>query len=217
MKLPSDFVATAERLPVEGYGGANRGTFNVDAYGGEFTRIESRLAVFDPLYASNRGTASFTMRGPGIDGSANADCSFKQNVVTVKAVTFDPKKFAFVCELAGDALPLPGRLTLGEPKPEGFRQRVLAFARRVGVAELGPSTIEIESVHEFSGSRIRSQTPVGYLLRQGELIIGALELTDVNPTIMLARDLTEPHRLSTLMAAVAVSLLRDPANTPLGD
>lgn len=217
MQLPADFAAEAVRLPVEGYGGANRGRFRIAPYSGEFTRIESRLGIFDPLYASNRGTASFSLIGPEIDGTIQADCRFKQNVATIGIVSFDPRKFGFTCELTGQGSYLPGRLTLSQPRPEGFKQRVLARDARRGIAEFGPAAIEVESVHAYAGSRIQSQTPVGYLLRLDSRVIGALELTDINPTVFLASDLTGEARLMTLLTAISVSLLRDPANSTLGD
>lgn len=217
VQLPAGFRETAVRLPVEGYGGANRGQFKVDQYSGDFSRVESRLAIFDPLYASQRGTASFTLRGPGIDGTANAECSFKQNVTTAGLVSFDLKKFAFVCELTSASSQPLGHLTLGEPRPKGLKERLLARATRRGVAELGSTNIEIESVHEYVGSRLQSQAPVGYLLKADSVVIGALELTDVNPTVFIAANLADQERLSTLLAAIAVSLLRDPANSALAD
>jgi len=217
MALPADFAAAAVRLPVEGYGGANRGRFRIDSYGGEFTRIESRLGIFDPLYASNRGTASFSLNGPDTEGTVMADCRFKQNVATIGVVTFDPKKFGFTCELTGQGNFLPARLTLSQPRPDGFRQRLLARDTRRGIAEFPSTSIEIESVHAYAGSRLQSPTPVGYLLKLDSRVVGALELTDVNPTVFLANELTEHQRLPTLLAAIAVSLLRDPANSTLGD
>ncbi len=217
MKLPPEFAAAALRLPVDGYGGANRGQFTVGGYSGEFTRTESRLAIFDPLHVSNRGTASFVMRGPGIADSAGADCTFRENVVTVGVVTFDPKKLVFVCEFAGSGIAFSGRLTLGEPRPKGLMQRVIARASRRGLAEFGSTQIEIESVHDYQGSRLQAPTPVGYLLTSESRVIGALELTDVNPTVFLAEGLSEHMSRSALMAAIAVSLLRDPAESTLGD
>jgi len=217
MRLPEDFAAAAERLPVAGYGGRNRGEFTVAAYGGQFTRIESRLAVFDPLYASNRGTASFSLTGPDLGSPVAADCEFRENVVTIGVVTFDPKKLAFVCDITAADPALSGRLILGEPRPEGIRQRLLTQAVRRGTAELGSVQIEIESVHQYANSRIQASAPVGYLLRHEATLVGALELTDVNPTLLLRQELPAPVRQSTLIAALAVSLLRDPANSSLGD
>ena len=217
MKLPPDLEEAAVRLPVSGYGGANRGTYSVDEYRGEFERVETRLAIFDPLFASHRGGAQFTMNGPGIDGTISADCSFKQNVATAGIVTFDLKKFAFVCDISGAGADLSGRLVLGEPRPKGFKERLLARATRRGVAEVGGRTIEIESVHDYAGSKFQSQAPVGYVLKADSQVLGALELTDVNPTVFVTGSSSAKDRLATLVAAIAVSLLRDPADSTLAD
>jgi hypothetical protein len=217
MKLPSDFAATAERYPVEGYGGANRGRFEVGLYSGEFTRIESRLALFEARYASNRGKSSFKLRGPGIDGFIEAECSFEQNVATIGIVTFDPEKLTYVCDITRSGTGGAGRLTLGEPRPDGLKQRLLARSIRRGWADFESSRIEIDSVHEYADSRLQAQTPVGYLFSIDSHVGGALELTDVDPTILFDRGLSGPDRLAVLVTALAVSLLRDPADSGLGE
>ncbi|NND43771.1 MAG: hypothetical protein HKN58_00505 [Xanthomonadales bacterium] len=217
MKLPPGFAEQAQRLPVSGYGGANRGRFTVAEFRGEFTRIESRLGVFDPLFVSNHGSASYSMQGAEPGGAVGAECRFRQKVVTVGIVTFDPKKFVYDCELTSGGAMLPGRLALGEPKKEGFKQKFLAYATRRGEAEIGNMRIGIESVHEYAGTRLKAPTPVGYLLTLDGETVGALELTDVNPVVYLAGGLAEAERLSVLRAAIAVSLLRDPADSTLGD
>lgn len=216
MRLPAELVGVAERLPARGYGGANRGRFELGGFRGEFTRIESRFAVFDPLYALNRGKSSFTVEGPGIDGSINGQCAFKQNVVTVGVVTFDAKKLAYVCEIAGDGRDL-GTLTLGEPKPPSFKARVLARELRRGEAEVDSIRIGIESVHEYERSKLGSQTPVGYVLSAGAEVVGAIELTDTDPTLFLHPDASPATRRAALVTALALSVLRDPANSTLGD
>lgn len=53
--------------------------------------------------------------------------------------------------------------------------------------------------------------------RRIALRIGAIELTDVNPTIVLPTDSTEPERQAVPVAAMALSVLRDPADSMLGD
>jgi hypothetical protein len=217
MKLPPDFAAVAERLPAKGYGGANRGRFEIGDFHGEFTRIESRLAVFDPLYASNRGKSSFTLEGPGIDGPIGAECGFKQNVVTVGVVTLDAKKLAYVCEIVGGSGQSIGSLTLGEPKPAGFKERLLARERRLGEAQVDSIRIGIESVHEYDRSKLGSQTPVGYLLFLDSKIVGAIELTDANPTFLFHAEVAPEIRRATLVAALGLSVLRDPAESALAD
>jgi hypothetical protein len=217
MKLPPGFDERAQRFPVRGYGGANKGRFTVAEYGGDFTRIELRLAVFDPLFARNYGSASYSLSGAGLEQPVGAECRFKQNAVTVGVVTFDPRKFIFDCELWSKGSEPAGRLSLGEPKKEGLKQKLLAQATRRGVAELDNIPVSIESVHAYAGTRIQAPTPTGYLFSRDTVVVGALELTDLNPTVYLADSLAGSERLSVLRAAIAVSLLRDPAESPLGD
>lgn len=215
MELP-DELAAAERLRAAGYGGKNRGHYSVGDYRGDFTRIESRFAVLDPLYAASRGKSSFTLEGPGLEPSISADCRFKERVVTVGVLTFDAAKLAYVCEIAAAGGSL-GSLTLGEPKASGFKERLLARARRQGVADVASVRIEIESLHRYEGSRLSSQTPVGYLLSFDSRPVGALELTDSEPTFVLQRGLTPELRHAALIAALGLSVLRDPADSMLGE
>lgn len=215
MKLPEGLGA-AERLEASGYGGKNRGRFAFGDYRGDFTRIESRFAVFDPLYAANRGKSSFTLEGPGVDGTIAAECRFKERVVTVGVLTFDATKLAYVCEIT-DGTGSIGSLTLGEPKPSGFKERVLARAARRGLLEVGDVEIGIESVHHYERSKLSSQVPVGYVLTFDSQPVAALELTDSDPTFLLGGALTPELRRAALVAALGLSVLRDPANSALGD
>lgn len=216
MRMPEDLGTETVRWQAKGYGGANRGHFTLGDWHGAFTRIESRFAVFDPLYAVNRGHSSFTLEGPGVDGSMSAQCTFRERVVTVGVLTFDAKKLAYVCDIAGGSGNV-GSLTLGEPKPEGFKERMLARAARQGLAELGEVRIDIESVHHYEGTRLSSQTPVGYVLKHESRTVAALELTDSNPTFVLAAGASPEVRHAALVAALGLSVLRDPASSMLGD
>lgn len=216
MKLPPEFAAAAERMPAQGYGGANRGHYSIGEFHGDFVRIGSRFAVFDPAYASNHGKSSFTLAGPDFDQTVEAECRFSERVVTVGVVTFDAKKLAYVCDIHSDD-GLVGNLTVGQPKPEGWRARVLARAERRGIARVGTVQIDIASVHQYEGSKIGSQTPVGYVLSMDSAVVGALELTDVEPTFFLLRDAEPEVRRATLIAAIGLSVLRDPAESTLGD
>ena len=217
MRLPEALAQSATRLPFTGFGGRNRGSFAAGDFSGEFTRIESRLAVFDPAYVANRGKGSFTLSGPGIEGAIAAECSFKEKVVTVRVVTVDAQKFAFVCELRDGSGQALGALRLVEPKPKGFKAKLVARADRIGEAEFGSLAFELHSVHEYAGSRIQAAAPTGYVLSIDTVPVGALELTDVNPTLVLDAGLADATRMSTLVVALALSVLRDPANSALDD
>jgi hypothetical protein len=217
MRLPPELAADAERVEASGYGGANRGRYALGDLRGDFLRIESRFSVFDPLYTANRGKSSFTLERQGNGKSVAADCSFRERVVTVGVLTFDAEKLAYVCEISDDTGAALGNLTLGEPKPDGFKERVLARAVRRGLAEIGGVRIDIASVHHYEGSRISSQTPVGYVLVHDTHTVGALELTDSDPTFIFHRGASPEVRRATLIAALGLSVLRDPANSALGD
>lgn len=217
MQLPDDFLAAATSLPISGFGGRNSGDYRLGAGGGAFSRIESRLAVFDPLYVSNRGRSSFTLTGPEFGDGLSGECSFRENVVSAGVLTFDPKKLAYVCVLSRGNGEVAGAMTLGEPKPRSLRERVLAQAIRVGEAELGAVRVGIESVHRYAGARLVSDVPVGYTLRLDQRLAGAVELTDVEPTILPGGVADESERLALRAAALAVVVLRDPAKSALGD
>jgi hypothetical protein len=215
MRLPQE-LAGADRLAASGYGGKNRGQFAIADYRGHFTRIESRFAVFDPLYAANRGKASFTLEGPGLTGMIEAECRFEERVLTVGVLTFDAAKLAYFCEIR-DSDGREARLTLGEPKRTGFKQRLLARAERRGVAEFGDLRIDIASVHQYERSKLSSQSPVGYVLSIDSEPVGRLELTDFDPTFIFRTNLPGDVHHATLVAALALSVLRDPASSALGD
>lgn len=216
MRLPADFAAAAERIPTDGFGGANRGRFAAGEWQGDFVRIESRFAVVDPLYAVNSGKSAFTLEGGGIDTPIEGACGFKERVVTVGVATFDATKFAYVCEITDGSGPL-GDLTLAEPRPETFKARVLAPAERKGLARVGDIRVDIASVHKLERSKLALQTPVGYLLSIGGEVVGAVELTDTDPTFLLRAGLDRVPRRAALVAALGLSVLRDPASSTLGD
>ena len=139
-----------------------------------------------------------------------------QKSVTVGVVTFDPKRLVYTCVLSHDGQGPLGNVVLGEPPPADTRSRLLAMSVRRGEALVGPDVIGIASVHEYSGSKLQAPMPVGYLFTRGEEIVGAIELTDSQPTVLLRRELDPRTRSATLYAALSVAVLRDPAHSALG-
>jgi hypothetical protein len=217
MQLPAELATEADRVVASGFGGKNRGHYELEDGGGEFTRIESRFAVLDPLYAANRGKSSFTLEGDDAGDGAAAECAFRERTVTIGVVTFDPAKLAYVCDVRDGRGAALGSLALGEPRPEGFKQRMLAREQRRGVAEIGGVSLELSSVHHYEGSRLSSQVPVGYVLMHGTEPVAALELTDSNPSFMFRSGLAPEVRRAALLAALGLAVLRDPAASTLGD
>lgn len=215
IEVPPELDASADRLSVSGFGGHNKGSFEFTGYRGEFTRGESRLGIFDPLYVANRGKSSFTLRRTDSGDTISGSCRMEKNAVTIGIVTFDPKKMSYVCDIRAGTQ--AATLVLGQPKRKGFKERLLANDLRRGELNLYGHYLTMESVHSYKGTKLGSQSPVGYLLLQGDRVVAALELTDVNPTIIIARDLSGELRESVLTGALALAVLRDPADSALED
>lgn len=217
MQLPAEFEQRATRVSAEGFGGRNKGSYTIGAYRGSFTRSESRLGVFDPLYVSSKGKSSFTFRQQGDAQPLEAECRMARGAVTVGIVTFDPKKMRYHCDFRRSGALQAASFVMGQPKAEGAKKRFLARDLRAGESVIGSERLIFESVHHYKGSSFSSQAPVGYLIRSGDTIVGAVELTDWNPTLYLADDLADDSREALLVTALAISVLRDPADSALDD
>lgn len=72
-------------------------------------------------------------------------------------------------------------------------------------------------MHHYDGSRLSSQAPVGYLFEHEAGVVGALELTDSEPTFIFHSGATPQVRRAALLAALGLSTLRDPATSMLDD
>lgn len=217
MALPAELSVRAERFEAHGFGGYNRGRYRLGALGGDFTRIESRWAIFDPLYARSRAKSSYTLEGPGFESPVSAECEMKEANVTIGVVTFDPEKMTYQCTFERRGLPLAAHFVLGETKPDTVKARMLARAERRGELVVDGVHVGLASVHRYEGSRFTSQAPVGYVLEVDGRAVGAVELTDVNPVVIIASELELATRNATLMASLAVAVLRDPENSALAD
>lgn len=217
IELPEPLAAQAERLPISGFGGYNKGSFEMPGFQGEFTRGESRLGLFNSAFVSNKGRSSFTLRESSAAEVISAECEFTRKVVTIDIVTFDPKKLSYQCEFRRDGNLLGARLVAGHPKARGFKEQMLAREARRGESNIFGQHILIESLHKYEGSKIESSAPIGYVLTHEGLNVAALELTDVNPTLIVSTELQGDLRHSVIAAALALAVLRDPANSALED
>lgn len=217
MHLPSDFALQAERHKIAGFGGHNKGRFEVEQFHGEFTRGESRFSIKDTAFVSNKGKSSFTLRDANATEIVSANCIMRKNAVTIGIVTFDPKKLSYQCEFVSAGQSLGPRLVLGQPKAVGTKEKLFAKDLRRGEATLFDQPLLVESVHRYKGSKFQSPAAVGYLLLSGEQLVAALELTDVNPTLLVLPDLGEELQRSVLATALALAVFRDPADSALED
>jgi len=215
IRLPEALAAQSTRIEFAGFGGYNKGEYTGAEYHGEFTRSESRLGVFDPLYVANRGKSSFTLVDTAGTTLLSASCEMRRNTATVRVVTLDLDKLAYDCSLTGDQSST--RLVLGEPKREGFKERLLARERRRGEAIVFDHHFVIESVHEYAGSKLRSQTPLGYVIESDGAVAAAVDLLDWSPIVHLSDKLDASQQQAAIAVALALAVLRDPANSALED
>lgn len=215
IRVPEALSSNATRFEFSGFGGFNKGEYTGAGFRGEFTRSESRLGVFDPLFVSNRGKSSFTLLDDSDTTIIAASCEMRQSTGTLRVVTLDVRKLAYECTFeGGDA---DARMVLGEPKREGFREKLLARDRRSGEATVFGQHFVIESVHEYAGSRLDSQSPLGYVISADGLPVAAVDLLDWNPIVLLPEGESEVQRRAVVAVALTLAVLRDPSVSALED
>ncbi len=217
VQLPDGFAANSERLDATGFGGYNRGSFRLGELKGKFSRGESRLGLLNDSYVSNKGSSSFLLQDAESTEIASADCKVGRKTVNVDVVTFDPKKMSYQCDFWLDDKLLGARLLIGQPKAKGLAAKMLAMDRRSGQSSVFDNHLGIESLHKYAGSKLQSSAPIGYQLTFEETIVAVVQLTDVNPTLFVAGDIGSDLRLSVIATALALMVLRDPANSALED
>ncbi|MBT8099556.1 MAG: hypothetical protein KJO82_07380, partial [Gammaproteobacteria bacterium] len=203
MQLPDDFHTAATKISVSGFGGKNKGSYAFAGHSGEFTRSESRLGIFDPLYVSSKGKSTFSFREDGAAHTVSAECGMKKGSVTLGIITFDPKKMSYECDFRQGTQLLGARFILGQPKAAGFKEALLAKDLRAGEAIIFNQHLTMQSVHSYKGTKLRSPSPVGYLVQSAGKTIAAVELTDINPTFFVATDIDAELRRSVLIAGLA--------------
>ncbi|MDX1562786.1 MAG: hypothetical protein R3305_07650, partial [Gammaproteobacteria bacterium] len=175
IKLPDGFAERSTRIEFTGFGGFNRGSFRGADYRGDFVRTETRWGIFDPLYVLNRGRSSFTLEDAGGTVNIEASCRVTRDVLTYRIVTVDVDKMSYECHYSGPDAP-GARFALGEPKREGFRERLAARERRIGEAFVLEQQFVIESVHNYEGTRLTSQKPLGYMIESDGIVVAAVDM-----------------------------------------
>ena len=217
IRLPDGFATVSTRVAFTGFDGFNHGHYSGAEFRGEFARIESRLGVFDPLYVANRGRSGFTVENANGVNEITAECRAIKRTAAIKSVTLDLKKFVYSCEFGGPAAAGEMSFVIGEPKREDFKEKLLARDRRAGEASILGHDFVVNSVHDYEGSKLSSQAPLGYLLESKGLIVGAVDMLDWNPIVHVREDLSNSQRKATMIVALSLAVLRDPANSALED
>lgn len=108
-------------------------------------------------------------------------------------------------------------MILGSPRREGFKEKLLAKERRVGEAQIAGTDFQLTSVHEYEGSKLSSQTALGYLIEVEGRPVAAVDLLDWSPAVRIRNDLDASQLNAAIIAALSLAVLRDPANSALED
>jgi len=204
MQLPDGFRDQADFFNASGFRGRQKGDFDIGPYRGEFSRKDSRLDILDSKYVSNKARTSVVLVDPDTGESATASCLQKKGSMTLKIVTFDPKKLRYECELAiGDRT---SQFMVGQAKGT-MKQKFMALDLRSGIAVFPDRDLMVRSVHDYHGSKFTSQAPVGYLIEDGERTLAGVELTDTSPSVYLLRELEPGDRYRVMLIAMTISLL----------
>jgi hypothetical protein len=213
MRLPAGLAASGQVLGIEGIGGGNTGRFYVGPWQGSFRRSEERLAVAD-AFVTNRAGAGFIIEGPGISETIEAACRMREKVIDLGALAVSPQPMAYACEFSAEGRAFPARFELQEART-GLAD-ALSRRQRIGEIALGGEVVQIRSVHKLAGSPFEMASPIGYVFEQKGREVGAVELNG-KARLILAEPANEGLSRTLTIAAMALALLRDPANSALGD
>lgn len=211
MQLPQPLAEGAMAVPVSGIGGGTRGRFAAGDYRGSFARSEKRLAFFG-IAEKNYGHSTFTIEGPAIGKTIEAECRMREKVLDFGIAEFVTRPMAYRCEFTADGRAFPARFELQESK-SGPGDALSRTARRGEIA-LGGETVQIRSVHQLSGSPFAMAQPIGYLFEQGGRPVGAVELNGA-PRLFIAPEADHGLARTLTVAAIALGIFWDPANSAL--
>ncbi|RZV35288.1 MAG: hypothetical protein EX262_02570 [Sphingomonadaceae bacterium] len=213
MRLPGDLALNSERLTYAGIGGGTRGRFQVGAFRGSFERSEQRLAIFDAL-VRNYGRADFVIEGPAIGSTIEAQCRMRERLIDLGIAEFKASRMAYRCEFTAAGHAFPARFEVQEVS-RGLGGTLSKKERRGEIA-LGGETVQIRSVHKLDGSPIEMASPIGYVFTQNGDPVGAVELNGA-PELFIAHGIDHGLARTVTIAATALAIFWDPANSALGD
>jgi len=212
MALPVSLAAEPPLL-FEGMGFGQKGRFSAGPYAASFTRSDTRLALFDALIERRSGKTSFALEGPGIDGAIAAECGVGERTINISVISFTPKPMAYLCRFSHQGRPLPARFELQEER-SGLAGMLMRQGRR-GQLAFDRVVIDMTSVHRLQGSGVETGTPIGYLFESEGAPVGSVELNGM-PAVRFAPETDAATRRAVMVAATALGVLWDPAESALG-
>lgn len=197
-------------IAFEGMGGGQQGRFRAGPYVASYSRSDTRLALFDTVAERRSGKASFSLEGPGIDRSIVANCRVRERTITISVISFNPQPMAYSCDFSDGGRALPSRFEVQEGQTRmGTRQS------RRGEFAIDNVVLQIASVHRLAGSELETASPAGYLFEQDGAPVGSVELNG-RPIVRFAPGADAATQRAVMLAATALAVLWDPANSALG-
>ena len=207
MRLPEN-LAAASRVEFTGIGGWRSGDYTAGAYSGRYERSSDRLSYFGTVNEA-RGHSEFTIAGPDLPEAIEGRCRMHESSLDLGLVEVTTRAMAYRCEFRADGRPIPAWLELQEDNGPGTP--INRYVRYGRIAHDG-ETVEIRSVHHLAGTSLPTATPIGYLFEQRGRPVGAVELNG-RPALMIEPGASPELRRTLTLAALALGVFWDPANT----
>jgi hypothetical protein len=206
IRMPTSLAAGAAPTEFIGIGGRPSGSFTAGPYSGRFDRGLERASFTDGTIERSGGSR-FTIAGPEISSTIEADCRMREHALDLGVAELTTRPLAYGCSFTAEGRAIPARFELQEFF--GSRSAIVRYERRGEIA-LGGELISFRSIHHTAGTSLPSLTPVGYQFEQRGRVIGALSLTG-RPALTGDPHL-DPGVLRTMtIAATALALFWDPA------
>ena len=212
MRLPSE-LAQAQQRPISGITGWTHGRFQSGAYQGGYERSEERLVFFD-TFDKRKAHAEFTVTGPEISSVIEARCWMREKAIKLGSASIITRPMAYSCDFLSDGRAFPARFELQEESRALYG--ALNQYQRVGEIALGGEVVQFRSTHKMVGTPLPTAAPIGYFFEQNGRSIGAIELNG-KPRFIVAPGTDPGVERTMFIAAMALSLLWDPAESALGD
>jgi hypothetical protein len=212
MALPVGVAQSTSPVAITGIGGSQGGTLLVGTSSGRFSRRADRLGVFDPLFVSNHGMASFDIAGPDVTGAVSARCGFARRQMALGVVTITPGQLRYACQFRRNGAPMAASLEL--QGRGGVLGRIDGREPRDGVFEYEGVRLAIRSVHRVAGSPLPLPHPIGYTLAHEGREVAAVDLN--GPVKQVHAPADPALREAVLVASLALATFWDPAEVDPG-
>ncbi len=202
MQLPPELSASASEAlgPV---GGGRRGEFKLDGAPLRYERESSTWQLFDR--ALEFGSAPLRFEWQRASGPRRASCTARRHELQAGVLAVELRPFQLRCEWEGGEGGEGGRAQLSLSE-----RRVRAtLDQREGEYQRGSQRLQISSVHQYEGSPLSSQRPLGYLMRVDGRVVGALDLVGGTPRLWRPDASSAP---AVTEAATALALLWEPGS-----